>query len=208
MLIRVVCLVASLSPLLIPVRLLATPPVRSPLQTIKLLHKALREADSATVDSLLHPDYHGISLQGARDQRHIYIETREKAVSDVAGLKPGDWDVRFLSTSTSDRSERHGACVGAVRVLYISRGHRIIVATSPIPCIEAPTDGRSSALPIPTIHSMVATWPMSARLLDTDTDRLVIPTEDAPDHARRSGATCISLRFNSKVRTLHNPGPQ
>ena len=100
MLIRVVCLVASLSPLLIPVRLLATPPVRSPLQTIKLLHKALREADSATVDSLLHSDYHGISLQGARDQRHIYIETREKAVSDVAGLKPGDWDVRFLSTST------------------------------------------------------------------------------------------------------------
>jgi hypothetical protein len=85
---------------MVPLMLPAAPSERSPLQTIELLHKALREADSATVDSLLHPDYHGISLQGPRDHRHIYIETREKAVSDVAGLKPGDWDVRFLSTST------------------------------------------------------------------------------------------------------------
>ena len=92
-------LASFLAFLLPPLTLLAAPPDRSPLQTIELLHKALRDADSATVDSLLHPDYHGISLQGPRDKRHIYVETREKAVSDVASLKLGDWDVRFLSTS-------------------------------------------------------------------------------------------------------------
>jgi hypothetical protein len=86
--------------LMVPLMLPAAPSERSPLQTIELLHKALRDADSAALDSLLHPDYHGTSLQGPLDHRHIYIETREKAVSDVAGLKPGDWDVRFLSTST------------------------------------------------------------------------------------------------------------
>jgi hypothetical protein len=100
MLIRIVCLVASVNSLLIPVRSLSASPERSPLQTIELLHKALRDADSATVDSLLHPDYHGISLQGPRDHRHIYVETRAKAVSDVAALKPGDWDVRFLRALT------------------------------------------------------------------------------------------------------------
>jgi len=78
---------------------LAAQPERSPVQTIELLHKALRDADSATVDSLLHPDYYGISLQGPLDHRRIYIETREKAVSDVVSLKPNEWDVRILSSS-------------------------------------------------------------------------------------------------------------
>jgi hypothetical protein len=97
---RFLILVASLGLLLAPVKLLAAPPERSPLQTVELLHKALREADAATVDSLLHPHYRGLSLQGPLGHRHIYVETRAKAVSEVAGLKPGDWDVRFLSTAT------------------------------------------------------------------------------------------------------------
>ena len=85
---------------LVPQVSLAAPPTRSPLQTIELLHKALRNADSATVDSLLHPDSRGISLQCPRDNRRIYVETREKAVSDVASLKPNQWDVRILDSST------------------------------------------------------------------------------------------------------------
>lgn len=93
-------LVASLAILLAPLTLPAAPSERSPLQTVELLHKALRDADAAAVDSLLHAEYHGVSLQGQRDHRNIYVETRTKAISDVASLKPNDWDVRMLSAST------------------------------------------------------------------------------------------------------------
>jgi hypothetical protein len=72
----------------------------SPLQTVERLHRAMFEADPVTIKALLHPEYHGISLQGPREHRHIYTESREKAVSDVAKLKPHDWEVRFLKTST------------------------------------------------------------------------------------------------------------
>lgn len=75
-------------------------PARSPLQTFELLHKALRDADAAVVRSLLHDEYRGISLQGPLDQRKIYVENREKAISDVAALKPGAWDVRILGAAT------------------------------------------------------------------------------------------------------------
>jgi hypothetical protein len=30
----------------------------------------------------------------------VSIETRDKAVSDIAALHPGDWEIRFLKTST------------------------------------------------------------------------------------------------------------
>ena len=92
-------LATFLTVLLISLTVVAALPTRSPLETVELLHKALRDADPKIVDSLLHPDYHGVSLQGSLDHRKIYVETRAKAISDVATLKPGDWDVRFLSTS-------------------------------------------------------------------------------------------------------------
>jgi hypothetical protein len=86
--------------LLVPLFAFSAPPPRSPLQTVELLHKALRDADSTVVGSLLHEEYRGVSLQGPLDRRRIYIETRSKAISDVAALKPGAWDVRILSAST------------------------------------------------------------------------------------------------------------
>lgn len=79
---------------------LSEQPGRSPLQTIELLHKGLRDADAGVVRSLLHDEYRGISLQGPFDQRKIYVENREKAISDVAALKPGAWDVRILGAAT------------------------------------------------------------------------------------------------------------
>jgi hypothetical protein len=78
----------------------SAPPRNSPLHTVGLLHKALRDADAAALGSLLHQDYRGISLQGSPDHRRIYVETRAKAISDVAALKPGAWNVRILSAST------------------------------------------------------------------------------------------------------------
>lgn len=113
-------LVTSLGVFLAPVKLPAAPPERSPVQTIELLHKALRDADPATVNSLLHPDYHGVSLQGPLDHRHIYVETREKAVCDVAGLKPGDWEVRFLSTST--QTDPNGMAHVWARYVFFFKG--------------------------------------------------------------------------------------
>lgn len=79
---------------------LSEQPGRSPLQTIELLHKALRDADASVVRSLLHDEYRGISLQDPLDQRKIYVENREKAITDVAALKPGAWEVRILVAST------------------------------------------------------------------------------------------------------------
>ena len=207
MLIPVVCLVASLSPLLIPVRLLATPPVRSPLQTIKLLHKALREGDSATVDSLLHPDYHGISLQGARDQRHIYIATREKAVSDVAGLKPGDWDVRFLSTST--QIDPNGMAHVWARYVFYFKGVteslwlRVLYLVSRRRRMEGrqlcryrqSTQWQQRGRCLPGYWTLILT-DLSSRPRTRQTMRVGV---ERPN---------ISLRFNSKIRTLRNPGRQ
>jgi hypothetical protein len=97
---RVFFLVASLAVVLAAQTLPAAPSEHSPLQTVELLHRALRNADAATVDSLLHAEYHGVSLQGPREHRHIYVETRAKAISDVAALKPNEWDVRILRSST------------------------------------------------------------------------------------------------------------
>ena len=120
MLIRVVYCVNSLGLLFYPVPSLAAPADRSPLETIELLHKALRDGDSATVDSLLHPAYHGTSLQGPQDQRHSYVETREKAVSDVASLKPNEWDVRILSSST--QIDPNGMAHVWVRYVFYLKG--------------------------------------------------------------------------------------
>jgi hypothetical protein len=98
---------------------LSTPPPRSPLETIELLHKALRDADPSAAASLLHDAYHGVSLQGLPGNRHVYVETREKAVSDVASLKPGEWDVRLLHAST--QIDPHGmAHVWANYVFYFN----------------------------------------------------------------------------------------
>jgi hypothetical protein len=96
------------------------------------------------VDSLLHPDYHGISLQGPRDKRHIYVETREKAVSDVASLKPGDWDARFLSTST--QIDPNGMAHVWARYVFYFKGAPNHWATSPTRCTKAPTVLLSPAL--------------------------------------------------------------
>jgi hypothetical protein len=92
--------VCALAILLAPISFLSAEPQHSPLEAIELLHTALRNADPKSVDSLLHEEYHGVSLQGALDHRHIYVETRAKAISDVAHLHPGDWDVRILGSST------------------------------------------------------------------------------------------------------------
>jgi hypothetical protein len=83
-----------------PVPMLAVAGDQSPLHTIERLHKAMAEADAATADTLLHADYHGVSLQGPPEHRHLYLETREKAVGDIARLQRGEWEIRLLKTST------------------------------------------------------------------------------------------------------------
>ena len=72
----------------------------SPLQTVERLHKAMSDADATTAAALLHDDYHGLSLQGPLQQRHVYVEMRNKALSDIAALHAGDWQIRFLETNT------------------------------------------------------------------------------------------------------------
>ena len=73
---------------------------QSPLEVIERLHRAMRDADARTVGLLLHANYQGLSLQGAKGNRHVFIDTRDRAVGDIAKLKPGEWEVRFLSTAT------------------------------------------------------------------------------------------------------------
>jgi hypothetical protein len=71
---------------------------QSPLRAIERLHQAMRDADAKTVDLLLHAKYQGLSLQGTNHR--VFVDTRDRAVSDIAKLKPGEWEVRFLSTTT------------------------------------------------------------------------------------------------------------
>ena len=72
----------------------------TPLQTIERLHRAMAEADATTAAALPHVNYDGASLQGASDSRRVYVESRDKAVSDIAALHAGDWRIRFLRTTT------------------------------------------------------------------------------------------------------------
>src|ERR1700736_1806832 len=73
---------------------------QSPLGVIERLHQAMRDADAKTADLLLHAKYQGLSLQGTKQSRHVFVDTRDRAVSDIAKLKPGEWEARFLSTTT------------------------------------------------------------------------------------------------------------
>ena len=76
----------------------------TPLQTVELLHQTMTEADARTAAALLHDDYRGVSLQGPSEQRHVYVEARDKAVSDIAALHAREWQIRFLKTSTQTDS--------------------------------------------------------------------------------------------------------
>jgi hypothetical protein len=147
---RVIFLVASLAILLAAQAPPAAPSERSPLQTVELLHKALRDADSAALDSLLHPEYHGVSLQGPLDHRRIYVETRAKTISDVAALKPNEWDVRILSSST--QIDPNGMAHVWARYVFYFKGTRNHCGYESTRCIKAQTDGRLLALRTQTIR--------------------------------------------------------
>ena len=103
-----------------PVPMLAVAGGLSPLQTIERLHKAMAEADAATADALLHAEYHGLSLQGPPEHRHVYVETREKAVGDIAKLQRGEWQIRFLKSST--RIDANGLAHVWARYVFYYKG--------------------------------------------------------------------------------------
>ena len=92
----------------------------TPLQTVERLHKAMAEADASTAGSLLHVDYHGASLQGGSEPRHVYVESRKKAVQDIAALHAGDWQIRFLRTST--QIDSHGMAHVWGRYVFYYKG--------------------------------------------------------------------------------------
>jgi hypothetical protein len=92
----------------------------SPLGAVERLHQAMRDADAKTVDRLLHANYQGLSLQGAKGSRHVFVETRDRAVGDIAKLKPGEWEVRFLSTAT--RVDPNGLAHVWTRYIFLYKG--------------------------------------------------------------------------------------
>ena len=92
----------------------------SPLGAIERLHQAMRDADAKTVDRLLHANYQGLSLQGPQGNRHVFVETRDRAVGDIAKLKPGEWEVRFLSTAT--RVDPNGLAHVWARYVFLYKG--------------------------------------------------------------------------------------
>jgi hypothetical protein len=92
----------------------------SPLRAIERLHEAMRNADAKTVDLLLHANYQGLSLQGTKRSRHVFVDTRDRAVGDIAKLKPGEWEVRFLSTAT--RVDPNGLAHVWARYVFLYKG--------------------------------------------------------------------------------------
>jgi hypothetical protein len=93
---------------------------QSPLGAIERLHQAMREADAKTVDLLLHAEYQGLSLQGTKETRHVFVDTRKRAVGDIAKLKPGEWEVRFLSAAT--RVDPNGLAHVWARYVFLYKG--------------------------------------------------------------------------------------
>jgi hypothetical protein len=92
----------------------------SPLQTIERLHKAMRDADPATINALLHAEYHGLSLGGPPDHRRVYTDTRAKAIADIAKLKPGAWEIRLLRTTT--QTDSNGMAHVWARYVFLFNG--------------------------------------------------------------------------------------
>src|ERR1700730_13529809 len=100
---RVVCFVAA--------SLLATQPtwsgspkdeaIRSVLATIEILLNAIREGDAASAATVMHPDYRVASWQGSGDERHLFLDTRDKKLAAIGKLKRAEWDVRFLKSRVS-----------------------------------------------------------------------------------------------------------
>jgi hypothetical protein len=93
---------------------------QSPLGAIERLHQAMRDADAKTVDLLLHANYQGLSLQGTKGSHHVFVDTRSRAVGDIAKLKPGEWEVRFLSTAT--RVDPNGLAHVWARYVFLYKG--------------------------------------------------------------------------------------
>jgi hypothetical protein len=98
----------------------AKPADESPLGAIEQLHQAMRDADAKTVDLLLHANYQGLSLQGEKGNRHVFVDARDSAVSDIAKLKPGEWEVRFLSSAT--RIDPNGLAHVWARYVFLYKG--------------------------------------------------------------------------------------
>jgi len=96
----------------------ATGAERSPLQTVQMMHDALREADRSKAASVLDPAYRGVSLQGPVTRRHVFIETRERAIETIETLQPRSWDVHILRAT--EHVDRNGmAHVWARYVFYL-----------------------------------------------------------------------------------------
>jgi hypothetical protein len=68
------------------------------LATIEQLLKAVREADATAAAAVLHPDYRVTSWQEEGGVRHLFLDTRDAELAAIGKLKPGEWDVRLLST--------------------------------------------------------------------------------------------------------------
>lgn len=121
----------------------------SPLQTVELLHKAMAQADAATAAALLHADYRGVSLQGASEQRHVYVETRDKAVRDIAALHAGDWQI--ASSRRAPGSIQTEWLMSGPDTSSTTRARRITAVTNPTACFTIAGLGRSSASLTPTM---------------------------------------------------------
>ena len=93
----------------------------SPLATIEALHTALRNADRAMAESILHPAYSGVSLQGPAAARHVFVETRTRALDTIRTLERGSWDVKILDAS--ERIDGNGMAHVWARYVFYLDGH-------------------------------------------------------------------------------------
>lgn len=90
---------------------------RDVLSTVKTYLDAMRQGDAAKAASVLHDSFRVVSLHGPAQARAVFQDTRAGELTAIAGLKPGDWDVRWLHATVS--IDPHGmATVWAKYVFY------------------------------------------------------------------------------------------
>ena len=70
-------------------------------EAVHTLVDAWREASVTKAESVLHKDYRAESWQQSAKGRFLFLETRDELLTQMKGLRPGQWNVRLLRTEVS-----------------------------------------------------------------------------------------------------------